>query len=105
MKRRHAGRICSWGPRPDSRSSTMPAFDRASLKEQLLREYAALLEERLPEGPLTLEEIETIVEELGRQQDRRLEELLIQEQTPPPDNQVACPHCHAPAPFKRLVPL
>jgi hypothetical protein len=83
----------------------MPALDRASLKEQLLREYAALLEERLPEGPLTLEEIETVVEELGRQQDRRLEELLIEEQTPPPDNQVACPHCHAPARFKRQVPL
>jgi len=79
-------------------------LDRAALKEQLLREYAALLEERLPEGSLTLEEIETVVEELGRQQDRRLEELLIQEQTPPPDNQVACPRCQEPAPYKRQVP-
>ena len=83
----------------------MPALDRVALKEQLLQEYATLLDERLPEGPLTLEQIETVVEELGRQQDRRLEELLIQEQTPPPDNQVACPRCHAPAPYKRLVPL
>lgn len=83
----------------------MPALDRAALKEQLLREYAQLLEDRLPEGPLTLEEIETVVEELGRQQDRRLEELLIQEQTPPPNNQRACPHCHLPAPYKRLLPL
>jgi len=83
----------------------VPPLDRAALKAQLLREYAALLEERLPEGSLTLEEIETVVEELGREQDRRLEELLIQEQTPPPDNQVACPRCQVPAPYKRQVPL
>lgn len=81
----------------------MPRLDRAALKEQLLREYAALLEERLPEGPLTLEEIEAVVEELGRQQEARLEVLLIQEQTPPPDNQLACPHCGGAARYKRLV--
>src|SRR5688572_12162967 len=83
----------------------MPAPDRTTLKELLLREYAALLEERLPEGPLTLEQIETLVEELGRRQDARLEELLILEQVPPPANQVACPRCHAAARYKRLVAL
>lgn len=83
----------------------MTVLDRAALKAQLLREYEALLEERLPEGPLTLEEIETVVEELGRLQDSRLEDLLIQEQTPTPDNQVACPQCQGAAPFKRLLSL
>lgn len=82
----------------------MPRLDRAALKEQLLREYAALLEERLPEGPVTLEEIEAVVEELSRQQETGLEERLIQEQTPPPDNQVACPRCGGPARYRRLVP-
>lgn len=83
----------------------MPASDCTALKAQLLQEYAELLEEHLPEGPLTLEVIETLVEELGRRQDIRLEELLIEAQRPPPDNQVACPLCRGPAFFKRLVPL
>ena len=83
----------------------MAALDRAALKTQLLREYAELLEERLPEGSVTLEEIEAVVEELGLVQDTRLEELLIQAQIPPPDNRASCPQCQGPAPFKRLLPL
>jgi hypothetical protein len=83
----------------------MPPRDRDALIQQLLQEYATRLHERLPHGPLTLDEIETIVEELGREQDARLEELLIQDQTPPPTNQVACPACAGRARYKRDLPL
>lgn len=83
----------------------MAQTDRTAFIDTLVQEYAQLLEERVPPGPLTLEQIETLVEELGRHQNSHLEEALIRSQVPPPDNQVACPRCQSPARFKLLVPL
>jgi len=83
----------------------MAGLDRATLIAELLREYAQELEIRVPDGPLTLEQIETLVEELGREQDTRLEEALIRRQLPPGENQTACPQCDGMVRFKRVAPL
>jgi len=83
----------------------MSELDRAAVIAELVRAYTQRLDERLPEGPLNLEQIETLVEELGREQDAELEEALIRTQRPPPKNQMACPQCQGPAYFKRLSAL
>lgn len=83
----------------------MAELDRATVIAALVRSYAQLLEERLPLGPVTLEQIETLVEDLGRQQDTELEETLIRSQQPSPANQEVCPKCQGPALFKRSSAL
>jgi len=83
----------------------MATLDRSALIAEMLRSYAQLLEDRVPQGPLTLEQIEALVEELGQRQNTALEDALIQSQVPPPENQAACPWCQGSAFYKRLVPL
>jgi hypothetical protein len=81
----------------------MSPEQRRALKEEMLQDYARRLEAQLPHGPVTLDEIEAIVEEVGRQQDAVLEERLIREQAPPPTNQATCPECAAVARYKATV--
>jgi hypothetical protein len=76
---------------------------RRALIEQMGQEYLRRLEAKLPDGPLTLEQIETVVEEVAREQNAVLEERLIQEQAPPPNNQAPCPKCSAMARFKTVT--
>jgi len=61
------------------------------------------LDAELPEGPLTLDQIEAVVEKVAREQNAVLVERLIEEQAPPPDNQATCSKCGAQARFKCIV--
>lgn len=67
------------------------------------RQAANLMRERLDalgEGSMTVDEIEDLVEEVGREVNSWLEERLIEEQSPPATNGAACPCCHQPARYK-----
>jgi hypothetical protein len=79
-------------------------------KEALLDEAAQrareILAEQLDaagERPLTVDEIEDLVEEASRAAARWLEERLITEQTPPAANTAACPECGLPARYKQTL--
>jgi hypothetical protein len=79
-------------------------------KEALLDEAAQrareILAEQLDatgERPLTVDEIEELVEEASRQAARWLEERLILEQTPPATNTAPCPACGQPARYKQTL--
>jgi hypothetical protein len=78
----------------------MSDVNRRALIDEMGRRYVARLEAQLPDRPLTLEEIETCVEDVGREQDACLEDRLIQEQAPPPTNQTGCPKCAGVARYK-----
>jgi hypothetical protein len=80
----------------------MSAPNRRTLIEEMVRNYSERLEAQIPDRPLTLEEIETLVEDLGREQNSSLEERLIREQAPPPTNQATCPHCAGVARYKTV---
>lgn len=82
------------------------AKDRERLIEEAKGRVEALLKERLPaepEGGMTLDEIEAVVESTLREVATWLEERLIQEQQPEPSNRAACPQCGASCRFKRLL--
>src|SRR3954452_10687555 len=79
-------------------------------KEALLDEAAQRAREVLAaqlaaagERPLTVDEIEDLVEEASRAAARWLEERLITEQTPPAANTAACPECGQPARYKQTL--
>jgi uncharacterized protein UPF0236 len=80
-----------------------PADRRRALIEEMGQEFMLRLDAELPEGPLTLEQIEAVVEEVAREQNAVLVERLIEEQVPPPDNQATCPKCGAEARYKCSV--
>lgn len=77
----------------------------ADSKRRLIEEAKArveqILEERIAEEGMTLDEIEAVVEDTVRDVAGWMEERLIEEQQPPPENRAACPRCAAAAPFKR----
>ncbi len=79
------------------------ATDRRTLIEEMGQEFMRRLEAELPEGPLTLDQIEAVVEQVSREQNAVLVERLIQEQAPPPTNQTTCPRCGAAARYKTLA--
>src|SRR5436190_23168758 len=70
--------------------------DAARQAEKLMRERL----EALGEGSMTVDEIEDLVEEVGREVNSWLEGRLIEEQSPPAANCAACPHCQQPARYK-----
>lgn len=70
--------------------------DAARQAEKLMRERL----DALGEGAMTVDEIEDLVEEVGREVNSWLEERLIEEQAPPATNCAACPRCHQPARYK-----
>jgi hypothetical protein len=81
----------------------MTPEEREELIQSLLRGYADLLRERLADEPITLDEIETRVEEIGQAVEGELERRLLQRrQRPkvPEDNACACPHCGDRARYK-----
>lgn len=57
----------------------------------------------LGDRDLTLDEIEDLVEAVGRETDVWLEQRLIEEQSPPASNSAVCPGCQKPARFKRTI--
>jgi hypothetical protein len=75
----------------------MSPAERRALIEQMGQDFMRRLDEHLPEGPLTLDQIETLVEGLAQHQNAALEERLLQEQPDPPTNQACCPECRGPA--------
>lgn len=74
-------------------------------KRQLIEEGKAelerLLEERIDEERMTLDEIEAVVEETMREVARWVEDRLIEAQQPPPSQRAACPQCAAACAYKR----
>jgi len=80
----------------------MDPLDRQHLIEETLAHYRQLLERRLAENPTTLDEIEQVVEEIGQEMDRELEQRIL-DQLPPEGNQAACPQCQAHARFRSVA--
>src|SRR5438067_869341 len=81
----------------------MTEAEREELIRSLQRGYADLLRERLVDEPITLDEIEQRVEEIGQAVEGELERRLLQRQQQPQvpeDNQCACPHCGDRARYK-----
>jgi hypothetical protein len=79
---------------------------KEALLDDVARRSREILAERLdPVGdrPLTVDEIEELVEEASREAARWLEERLITEQTPPAANCAACPQCGQPARYKQTL--
>jgi len=77
----------------------MTPAERQRLIEETVTQYRRLLERRLEEDPQTLDEIEQVVEEIGQEMDRTLEQRIL-EQLPPEENRTACPQCGGPARFR-----
>ncbi len=67
---------------------------------QRAREILAEQLDALGDRPLTVDEIEELVEQASRGAARWLEERLIAEQSPPAVNAAACPRCQQPARYK-----
>jgi hypothetical protein len=81
----------------------MTEREREALIQELGTRYAELLREQLAEEPITLDQIEQRVEEIGRVVETELERRLLerrQQPETPEDNQVACPHCNGSARYK-----
>jgi hypothetical protein len=77
--------------------------DRNRLIEEMVARYRRVLEQRLPTGPQTLDEIEETVEEVSQQIERELERRLLEQQeggNAPPANRTRCA-CGALARFRR----
>jgi hypothetical protein len=70
---------------------------------QRAREILAEQLDALGERPLTVDEIEELVEQASREAARWLEERLIIEQTPPAANTAPCPQCGHPARYKQTL--
>ena len=84
----------------------MSATDRRrALIDEMGEEFKRRLDAEMPPDPdpLTLDQIEALVEKVAREQNAVLVERLIEEQAPPPDNQATCPQCGEPARFKGVV--
>ena len=79
---------------------------KEALAEEAADRARKTVRERLDavgERPLTIDEIEELVEQASREAARWLEERLIIEQTPPPTNTAACPQCGRPARYKQTL--
>lgn len=75
----------------------------ARLREEVLARFRQLMDQRLPTGPQTLQQIEQTVAEITREVSRELERRLLDEQEPSPDNQATCPHCTKPDRYRGRV--
>jgi len=81
----------------------MTNLEKAALKREALEQFERLMDERIDERPMTLDEIEAVVEEIGQEMNAWLEERLVHRQEPPPGNQAACPECARPGRYKRTL--
>jgi hypothetical protein len=77
--------------------------EKLTLKVEAHERLEQLLEERIDEQTMTLDEIEAVVEEIGREMNAWLEERLIRQQEPLPANRAACPECAQPGRYKRTL--
>lgn len=85
----------------------MTEREREALIQQLVDRYARVLRERLTDEPVTLDEIEDRVEEIGRVLESDLERRLLERREQPEvpdDNQKACPQCGHPARYRATEP-
>ena len=81
----------------------MTEQEREELIQSLLTGYASVLRERLADEPMTLDEIEERVEEIGQTIEGDLERRLLERRERPQvpeDNQCACPRCGDRARYK-----
>jgi hypothetical protein len=81
----------------------MTEREREELAQELSARYAELLRQQLAEEPVTLDQIEQRVEDIGRTMEAELERRLLERREQPAipeDNQVACPHCGRPARYR-----
>jgi len=81
--------------------------ERDAFIEQMTARFRQLLGECLADDPVTLDEIEARVEEIGQTLETELERgLLDRHEQPavPADNQTACPEYSGPAPAAATPP-
>ena len=79
---------------------------KKALLEDVAQRAREILAEKLDacgDRPLTVDEIEELVEEASREAAHWLEERLIAEQTPPAANCAACPQCGQAARYKQTL--
>lgn len=84
----------------------MTPSERERLIEAMVERYRAVLEQRVPRGPKTLDEIEQTVEEVSVEMERELERRILEQQESLPDwpdNRVRCA-CGAMARFRERRP-
>jgi hypothetical protein len=77
--------------------------EREALIQKLAARYVELLREGLADEPVTLDEIEQRVEEIGQAVEAEMERRLLERRAQPEmpeDNQAACPKCGRPARYK-----
>lgn len=79
------------------------ASGKRRLIEEGKSELERLLEERIDEDGMTLDEIEAVVEKTMREVASWVEKRLIAEQQPPETNLAPCPQCQQLSPYKRIV--
>jgi hypothetical protein len=77
------------------------AGGKRQLIEEAKAEVERLLEERIKEDQMTLDEIEMVVEETMREVAGWVEDRLVREQQPEKTNRSACPRCGVACPYKR----
>src|SRR5690349_7506526 len=78
------------------------AADRQRLIEEMVQRYRSVLEQRVPQGPQTLDEIEQTVEEVSVEMERELERRIVEQHEHLPErkeNQARC-HCGAMARYR-----
>src|SRR4051812_50075730 len=73
--------------------------ERRELSELAAKLARELLEERFPDGPMTLEQMEEALAEVKRELGERLQRAWIERQEPEAENRAACVHCGDPARF------
>lgn len=79
---------------------------KAALLDEAAQRAREILAEKLEavgDAPLTLDEIEDLVEQASREAARWLGERLIVEQAPPPANSAPCPGCGRAAGYKHTL--
>jgi Uncharacterised protein family (UPF0236) len=84
----------------------MTPSERDRLIEAMVERYRAVLEQRVPRGPKTLDEIEQTVEEVSVEMERELERRILEQQESLPawpENQARCA-CGALARFRQRRP-
>jgi hypothetical protein len=81
----------------------MTGPEKAALRAEALERFGRLFDERIEGRSLTLDEIEAVVEEIGREMESWLEEELIKRQEPHQQNQAACPDCRQNARYRHTL--
>ena len=78
----------------------MSRDDRERLIEELVQRYRETLTRHLERDPQTITEIEQVVEDVSVEMDRALEQRILDQPEPRPENQASCPQCHQPGRYR-----